>query len=927
MKKIIVVCLLSFLSILLAKNQCLSVVITDDNISVYDKLPKNTQGKNGIRLQFRSLHSNEYTDLKYNKDYSWITANVPNVPEIGRYGQDVIWAHPSAVNQCLYNRDSIIRVQIENDAEELIISGKTVTGSSTSLTFYIYKGEGGYNNPIWIGGPGEQFNITTEISVNEEIFFAVSAGSNDINDWAKWKDLLLQKKGKSYTSFQNFENGLNDWTYRKTKDIIPSIITDERSYSGEYSFAVGPSNCGANCWSKNMVILSYEFDKKNYINNIEFLLSEKGNWGGVAYIMIDDEYLTDTFPPPHKVFPRYYDPGTFDPVPNNHPETAEWFKFSDSINRYAKKISVVLYDLTHETILYIDDISINNSMPVAQSPMSGPPGTIFTQWGTGFTPNSSATLHFQKPDGTEYPTQSINLDDEGHFEIEYTAPHDKPAGIYTWWAVDDTTGKKSNEVTYTITKEISPTIAQTPMSGPHGTTFKQWGTGFSPGGNATLHFEKIDGPEYSTQKIHLDDIGHFEVEYTIQEDKSVGEYIWWAVDDTTHIKSNEVFYRVNENQKILAGNYNFANIGKKANQFQVWVDISIDGENPGANLLSKYTFSIEVEEGATVNQTNYEQISSRTYIGEGDLGPSSGRYRISFEIAEGEDPENPTAAYFENGTIYIKGQATQGTKLILPDAPKNFSVYGSNFDITKHAWQFANGEWQVADDKLIWSNEIFEGGNIIEENHIKKSYHKDFWESFGLAHANTPRFWGKIEGGCYGLVNSAIANFAHQNKTESWGTGSLDNWNKDINNHWVEDSVQKPYKPFSVNDIYHSGQTWDEKTKWTSQSARKIMYYHITNSSWKKKGISDWVGEDNITGERLTSFTKKFVFNILKKGRPVSTGIQYIQSEEKINHVFNADKEVTDLDHQVAIVQCITYDGNDKYIIWDNNYPYSNKKR
>jgi hypothetical protein len=35
---------------------------------------------------------------------------------------------------------------------------------------------------------------------------------------------------------------------------------------------------------------------------------------------------------------------------------------------------------------------------------------------------------------------------------------------------------------------VKPTIAQAPMSGLPGTTFVQWGTGFTPNGTATLHF-------------------------------------------------------------------------------------------------------------------------------------------------------------------------------------------------------------------------------------------------------------------------------------------------------------------------------------------------------------------------------------------------------------------------------------------------------
>jgi hypothetical protein len=100
---------------------------------------------------------------------------------------------------------------------------------------------------------------------------------------------------------------------------------------------------------------------------------------------------------------------------------------------------------------------------IAMSPMSGPPGTTFTEWGTGFTSNSTATLHFKKPDGTEYPTQAQPIDAIGHFEISYTAPYEKPPGIYTWWAVDGVTGKVSNSVDYEVTSQAA-VLSVTPVN-------------------------------------------------------------------------------------------------------------------------------------------------------------------------------------------------------------------------------------------------------------------------------------------------------------------------------------------------------------------------------------------------------------------------------------------------------------------------------
>jgi pimeloyl-ACP methyl ester carboxylesterase len=101
------------------------------------------------------------------------------------------------------------------------------------------------------------------------------------------------------------------------------------------------------------------------------------------------------------------------------------------------------------------------NLVIAQQPMSGPPGTTFVQWGTGFTPNSTATLHFKKPDGTEYDTQAQAIDATGHFEISYTAPWDKPPGTYTWWAIDNATGRYTETIGYQV---ISTSGVKTPVN-------------------------------------------------------------------------------------------------------------------------------------------------------------------------------------------------------------------------------------------------------------------------------------------------------------------------------------------------------------------------------------------------------------------------------------------------------------------------------
>jgi hypothetical protein len=117
-------------------------------------------------------------------------------------------------------------------------------------------------------------------------------------------------------------------------------------------------------------------------------------------------------------------------------------------------------------------ILMHSSVRIIQSPTSGRPGTTFLQKGSGFTPNDLALIHVKKPDGTEFPTMKQQIDNSGHFEISYTSALDKQPGIYTWWAIDGSTGRKSNEVKFELTQpirnlEISPSFYDFGTIGPN----------------------------------------------------------------------------------------------------------------------------------------------------------------------------------------------------------------------------------------------------------------------------------------------------------------------------------------------------------------------------------------------------------------------------------------------------------------------------
>ena len=87
---------------------------------------------------------------------------------------------------------------------------------------------------------------------------------------------------------------------------------------------------------------------------------------------------------------------------------------------------------------------------VSVSPASGPPGTVFTYAGRGFTRNFGVTSHLQRPDGLEFQARRIATGPQGTFENQAILTGEFAAGIYTLWATDDATGSTSHRVTFEI---------------------------------------------------------------------------------------------------------------------------------------------------------------------------------------------------------------------------------------------------------------------------------------------------------------------------------------------------------------------------------------------------------------------------------------------------------------------------------------------
>lgn len=229
-------------------------------------------------------------------------------------------------------------------------------------------------------------------------------------------------------------------------------------------------------------------------------------------------------------------------------------KTTDKIGRYEyyaidnttnSRSSSVFYEFVTETTPTLNP-------RVTVSPSSGILGTTFQQNGTGFSPNSTVTLYFKVPDGTVLPSVTKTTDANGNYTHSYTSKPTDTAGVYSYYARDDKTGQLSNTVSYTFLQNVvvSPIVTVTPSSGPLGTVFHQNGTGFTPGGTASLYFQSPTGQNYPPVPKNIDSNGNYTHDYTSQMTDIPGNYRYWAVDDRTGKSSTVVNYQFTANPVV-----------------------------------------------------------------------------------------------------------------------------------------------------------------------------------------------------------------------------------------------------------------------------------------------------------------------------------------------------------------------------------------
>jgi RHS repeat-associated protein len=173
---------------------------------------------------------------------------------------------------------------------------------------------------------------------------------------------------------------------------------------------------------------------------------------------------------------------------------------------------------------------------VSVTPTSGPQGQLFSEPGTGFTPNGTATLYFSGPDGpSTFPNKAVLPN--GTYQHSWTC-NACPVGQYTYHALDVASGTYSNTVTFMVTV---PGVAYfTPL-------YRLY-----KGGTVKDHFYTIDAAERD-RAVNINGFAYERVEGFVSSVYFAGSVPLYRL----YHSSNDVhFYTTSEadkNTKVAAG--------------------------------------------------------------------------------------------------------------------------------------------------------------------------------------------------------------------------------------------------------------------------------------------------------------------------------------------------------------------------------------
>lgn len=164
------------------------------------------------------------------------------------------------------------------------------------------------------------------------------------------------------------------------------------------------------------------------------------------------------------------------------------------------------------------------------NPDSVAPGQSTVATGEGYTPDSTATVELQDPEGNPVgdPIQ-VETDSDGSFTTPVPVPADAELGDYTVIGTDDTTGEAAEAPLAVVAGSdicaMDPTLTVEPGSAYPGDTVSVVGQGFPAGVPVTVQLRDAEGnPVGDPITVTPDEACGFITDLTVPEDAEPGDH-------------------------------------------------------------------------------------------------------------------------------------------------------------------------------------------------------------------------------------------------------------------------------------------------------------------------------------------------------------------------------------------------------------------
>ncbi|WP_125777148.1 choice-of-anchor G family protein [Antribacter gilvus] len=168
-------------------------------------------------------------------------------------------------------------------------------------------------------------------------------------------------------------------------------------------------------------------------------------------------------------------------------------------------------------------------------PASVEAGGVTTVTGTGYTPDSTATV--QLTDAAGAPVGApvvVPTDATGSFTTPLTVPAGSTPGDYTVVGTDDTTGTPAEAPLTVVAAAITPVLTVDPTSVAPGECTVVSGTGYTPSSTVTVQLTDAAGnPVGAAVTATTDATGAFTVDLCVPADAVPGDFTVVGTDDTT----------------------------------------------------------------------------------------------------------------------------------------------------------------------------------------------------------------------------------------------------------------------------------------------------------------------------------------------------------------------------------------------------------